>query len=87
MTPRTLTRTDQLRDAILAARSDGFCIVDEEAELGLRSLAVPVRRYDGRVACAIHAGVRTDQVSLKRLRSEILTRLADAAQEIGRSLV
>ena len=87
LTPRTLTRADHLRDAILKARADGFCIVDEEAELGLRSLAVPIRRYDGRVTCAIHAGVRTDQVGLKRLRGEILARLTKAAREIGRSLV
>src|SRR5580700_10153442 len=36
-TPKTLTRIPQIRKAILQVRKDGFCIVDEELEAGLRS--------------------------------------------------
>src|SRR5205814_6751486 len=41
-TPKTITRITQLRKTILQARKNGYAIVDEELEAGLRSIAVPV---------------------------------------------
>jgi IclR family transcriptional regulator, pca regulon regulatory protein len=87
LTPRTVADTSVLRAAIITAREQGYCIVDEEAELGLRSAAVPVRRYDGAVPCAIQVGVRTELVSIGRIHDEILPVLREAAAELGRALV
>src|SRR5215831_190272 len=41
-TPKTLTRVPEIKTAILQVRKDGYAIVDEELEAGLRSIAVPV---------------------------------------------
>ncbi len=87
LTPRTIADTSVLKAAIITAREQGYCIVDEEAELGLRSAAVPVRRYDGAVPCAIQVGVRTELVSIGRIHDEILPVLREAAAELGRALV
>lgn len=87
LTPRTVIDKAMLRAHVLAARENGFALVDEEAELGLRSASVPVRRYDGAVSCAIQVGVRTEQVSIARLHDVILPVLKVAADEIGQALV
>lgn len=87
LTARTIIDKAKLRGAVIEARRQGYCVADEEAELGLRSVAVPVSRYDGLPVAAIHVGVRSEQVSLERLRDEILHRLTLAAAEIGRMLI
>lgn len=87
LTPGTTVEKPRLRAAVSAAREEGFCIVDEEVELGLRSAAVPVHRYDGALVCSVQVGVRIEQVSLDRMREEILPVMRKAADEIGRALV
>jgi len=56
VTPRTETDPARLRAAILAVRAAGHALVEEEVELGFRSLAVPLRRHDGRVVAALNIG-------------------------------
>ncbi len=87
LTPRTVTDKAVLRAHVLTAREQGYAVVDEEAELGLRSASVPVRRYDGALVCAIQVGVRTDQVSAGRIHDDILPVMKAAADEIGQALV
>jgi IclR family pca regulon transcriptional regulator len=55
-TSNTITRIAQLRMTILRARRDGYAIVDQELEAGLRSIAVPVSTRSGRVVAAINVG-------------------------------
>ena len=87
LTSRTTVDKTLLKAAVIATRETGQCIVDEEAEVGLRSAAVPVRRYDGKIACALQVGVRTEQVSVDRLRDDILPVMKEAAGEIGQMIV
>lgn len=51
--PRTPTDVDDFLARLDAARSRGYSIVDEEAEPGLYSLAVPVRDFRGEVVAAL----------------------------------
>ncbi len=86
LTPRTCTVEADLRAILADVRSTGHSIVDEELEIGLRSVAVPVRDGAGRVCCAINVGVQAHRVSLDQLRSAILPQLASTAHELGRIL-
>lgn len=59
LTPNTITDPDALRAELAAVRERGWCLVDQELEVGLRSLAVPVFAPDGTVAAALNVSMST----------------------------
>jgi IclR family transcriptional regulator, pca regulon regulatory protein len=86
-TDRTPTEPAVIARAVRAARGDGFAIVDGEVERGFRSLAVPVRRADGRVACALHLGTHTLDTTVADTVDAYLPILQAAAAEAQAMLV
>lgn len=85
-TPKTITDVGLLAGAIGKARADGFAIVDEELELGLRSIAVPVRNRRGEVLAALNVSTHEGRSSIEAMRSQFLPVLLDAAQRISAAL-
>jgi IclR family pca regulon transcriptional regulator len=63
MTPFTTTDRKVLLATIIADRAKGYSLVDREAEPGFRSIAVPVRRYDGTIVAAVNIGAHVDRLS------------------------
>lgn len=63
-TPRTITDVEQLRTRIRAVRTDGYAIDDEERELGVRCVAVPVVDATGRTMSAISVSGPASRVDL-----------------------
>ncbi|MDB5376428.1 MAG: IclR family transcriptional regulator [Rubritepida sp.] len=86
-TPQTELDKQVLRARILEAGTEGFALVDQEAEIGFRSIAVPLRRYDGRVIAALNLGMRTEGESAVALRERVLPLLRAEAAEISTQLV
>jgi IclR family pca regulon transcriptional regulator len=82
-TPHTIIDKNQMRVELERVRQQGFAIVDQELELGLRSLAVPVRRPDGTVMAAVNVGVHAARADRHGLQREMLPSLIKAAREIG----
>ena len=82
-TNRTITSPQKLADAIAKVRRDGYALVDQELEIGLRSLAVPVQDRTGRVAAAVNVGVQASRVMAADLESRILPELLTAGRELG----
>ncbi len=87
LTPQTELDRNVLRARILETRAEGFALVDQEAEIGFRSLAVPLRRYDGRVVAALNLGMQTERGTAAALRTQALPVLLAEAGQIGRLLV
>jgi DNA-binding IclR family transcriptional regulator len=58
MTPNTIVNPKRLREVLAGVRRDGYAINDEELELGLRSIAVPVRGASGTVLAALNVGAQ-----------------------------
>ena len=81
-TARTIVDRKELRAEIDRVREQDYAVVDQELELGLRSLAVPIRRHDGIVVAALNVGVQAGRVDARALR-ELLPALRAAADEIG----
>ncbi|GAA1080826.1 IclR family transcriptional regulator domain-containing protein [Tsukamurella strandjordii] len=54
LTPRTITSRAALEAELAKIRTQGYAMVDQELEVGLRSLAVPVPGRDGRPRAAIN---------------------------------
>lgn len=87
VTPRTLTGSAELLAAIEKVRHDGYAIVDQELEIGLRAIAVPLIDARGKVVAAVNIGAQADRVSLERMADDFLPRLRRVQEEMARLLV
>jgi IclR family pca regulon transcriptional regulator len=83
LTTRTVSAADELRVVLNAVRRDGYAVVDQELEIGLRSIAVPVSDSDGRSVAAINVGTQSSRVSVAEMESKFLPPLRAAAHELG----
>lgn len=84
-TERTITQSSQLRDELLRVREQGYSILNEEIEVGVRSVAVPLYR-NGTATLAISAAAHASRVSLSALETEFLPHLQATATEIEKLL-
>lgn len=82
-TPRTVTDPQALHAHIEAAREQGYCIVDQELESGLRSLAVPVHDMHGRLLGAINVSTNAARIDKKTLTQRFLPLLRQTCREIA----
>ena len=85
-TSRTLTSASGLREEIVRVRSQGWCLLDQELEDGVRSVAVPVHDGEGRVAAAINVSAHATRVSMHQLQDDVLPRLQECARQIDLDL-
>lgn len=86
MTPYTSGTIVDLRglyDRIRADHLQGFSIVDEELEKGLRSLAVPVRDRAGDIFAAINLSANSTRTTRDYLRAKLLPQLQAVATQIS----
>jgi IclR family pca regulon transcriptional regulator len=83
MTERTVVNPKKLRDILAGVRHDGYALIDEELELGLRSIAVPVRGASGNVLAALNVGAQAARVSVEQMKQEFLPVLLRGAQELS----
>lgn len=81
-TQKTITSRAALSKAIEKAKSDGFAIVDEELELGLRSIAVPINDRAARTVAAINVSTQSVRFSVEAMEREILPVLLKAKQQV-----
>lgn len=85
-TPRTLTDKAELRAAIVAARIEEVAFTDEELELGMRSMAMPVKDPRGVTRAALSVSAFTARISKQGMVEEFLPVLREHAQAIGKML-
>ncbi len=52
----TKTKPEALMDELARVRRQGYAVIDQELELGLRSIAVPLENARGRVVAALNIG-------------------------------
>jgi IclR family pca regulon transcriptional regulator len=87
ITPRTVTDKAQLRKILTRVATEGFAIAEEEAEIGFRSLAVPVRRVGGAVTFALNTGMHVERRPAEAMKTTYLQRLLAEAELLSRLLV
>jgi IclR family pca regulon transcriptional regulator len=86
LTPRTLVEPDALRHDLLTIRAQGWSLVDEELEEGLRAIAVPIRDHRGAVIAAMNVSAPTRRGPSHSLQAEFLPILLTAAADIEADL-
>lgn len=82
-TPRTVSSVEKLRHALRNVRRHGYALVDQEYEVGLRSIAVPVYSPTGRVVATVNLSGSVPRISIYDLQTRFLPHLRNAATELG----
>ena len=85
-TPTTVTSKSKLRRLVVETRRQGFAIVDQELEVGLRSISVPVRDRAGAIVAALNVCCPSPRVAPEEMRGRILGELLASAQRISLAL-
>ena len=85
-TPKSLTSTEALRDELDSVRQQGYSIVDQELDLGLRSVATPVFAGNGDLLGAINISTNAARVPLELLLDDYLPRLQNMAATVHKTV-
>ena len=85
-TERTVWNPDELRKEIRSVSKQGYALVDQELELGLRSLAVPVFAGRSRTVAAVNVSTQAARTSKAAMLQNFLPVLRQAAADISSCL-
>lgn len=86
LTPNTITSKPKLKSAIHEVAKQGWSIVDQELDVGLRSLSVPIRNRAGDVVAALNVCCPTSRITIADMKSKLLNDLLDASRSITAAL-
>ncbi|MBK0329602.1 IclR family transcriptional regulator [Rhodobacteraceae bacterium F11138] len=88
LSPRTahsLTDPEEIMKRIAEVQHDGYCVIDQEVEVGLRSIAVPLMNVHGRVVAALNIGLAATQakaVDLVEMFQEPLVKVQSGLKRV-----
>ncbi len=85
-TVRTVTNEADLRLRIQQVREQGWCLLNQELEEGLVSLAAPIVDRNGQVLAALNIGAQVNRRPPEALLDTCLPKLLEAARQISRLL-
>jgi IclR family transcriptional regulator, pca regulon regulatory protein len=85
-TPRTITDRQDLEAELERVAEQGYALVDQELEIGLRSIAAPIRDVGGEVVAAVNLSVAAATMTPAEMRRRLLGPLQEAAEAISRDL-
>ncbi len=83
LTEHTILDPAELRRAIDQVRERGWAMIDQEVEVGVRSVAAPIRDRSGRIVAATNISSHASRVNLKEMRTVYLPVLLAAAAKIS----
>jgi IclR family pca regulon transcriptional regulator len=86
LTAHTLTSPAALRAELAEVRAQGWAMVDQELEEGLRSVAAPIRDRSGTVVAAVNVSTHAGRTTRESVREEMVPPLLAAAQRIEADL-
>ena len=85
-TDKTLTSFNDLLAELKRVRAQGYSFIDQELEVGSRSIAVPIRNYAGDTVAAVTVGLHVSRSSPERIESEILPRMLEMQSQLAEIL-
>jgi IclR family pca regulon transcriptional regulator len=86
-TPSTITDVQALFDRVREDHAQGFSIVDEELERGLRAIAVPIVDRGGQAVAALNLSTHSTRTTRNEMRDHFLPSLRAVAEQISASAV
>jgi IclR family transcriptional regulator, pca regulon regulatory protein len=85
-TPRTVTDLDGLETELERVRDQGYALVDQELEVGVRSIAAPLCDARGRVVAAMNVSTHVTRTKKAELTQQVVPALLRTAEELNRVL-
>lgn len=85
-TENTLTTVADVRDRVIRARAEGYAYTDEELELGMRTMAVPVKDASDSVKGAMSISAFAARMTLDEMRARFIPVLQAEAARLGQML-
>jgi IclR family pca regulon transcriptional regulator len=82
-TQHTITSIPLLRRQLAQVRANGYCLVEEELQLGLISLAVPVFNSSGRTVASICVTSQPHRTSAKQMLKDYLPKLLKTQESLS----
>jgi IclR family pca regulon transcriptional regulator len=82
-TAKTITDQAELLREIETVRRQGWALVDQELEMGLRSVAVPVVDCNGQPIAALNIGTHASRWPIQKLQQEVVPLLRQTAAAIS----
>ena len=86
LTTRTKTDRGQLLKEIRLVREQGWALVDQELELGLRSIAVPITNERGQVVAALNSSMQVQSSDDTDETAKLVKKLVPLMQATATSL-
>jgi IclR family transcriptional regulator, pca regulon regulatory protein len=86
LTARAIDNAEDLAQELARVREQGWALVDQELEEGLRSIAAPIHGADGRTIAAANVSAHASRVSADDIRQTLLPPLLEAARRIEADL-
>ncbi|MEV4798463.1 IclR family transcriptional regulator C-terminal domain-containing protein [Nonomuraea sp. NPDC049421] len=83
---RTVTSRDELRVLVRRAATDGYALVDQELEEGVRSIAVPIKDGAGRTVAAVNVATHAGRAGNDALVRDVLPALRETAAKMAADL-
>lgn len=85
-TQHTVTDRRAFRKILENGRRDGYVLIDQELEIGLLSIAIPIRTLGGKVIGAVNVGVPTVRATPEKMVRDILPPLRETGERITNAL-
>jgi IclR family pca regulon transcriptional regulator len=85
-TPQTIHTATALRRELVRVRDKGYSLVVRELELGLCSIAVPIRGSDKRVIAGLNVGMPFSAGAPQRAVKQVLPALQDAQRAVEQAI-
>jgi IclR family transcriptional regulator, pca regulon regulatory protein len=81
-TPHTVTSKAKLKAAVDLVRRQGWSIVNQELEIGLQSISVPIRDLEGSIVAALNVCCPSPRVAPRAMETWILKAMMESARRI-----
>lgn len=77
LTRRTVTDPVRVKQLIEQVRLDGYAVIDQEVDLGLRSISVPILNIAGVPVAAMNFSVQVERMSVQDMINNLLPKLRE----------
>lgn len=82
ITDKTVVQKASLKKILTEVRQQGYCVIDQELEDGVRSIAVPLFDRNGKCQAAINVGTHVARVPKVKLMNTVLPALLEASKKV-----
>ena len=83
LTPHTRTGVREIMEQVTLVRANGFALGDQELEIGLRSIAVPIRNSRGNLIAAMSLSVATSRMTREEVIEQLLPEMETARRNFA----